>query len=108
MAIDLNNETVIIYNNVYLGRLVRVDTYEVHPVLDEQDNIIHYKTKIRVESVITGEHGVAEHIWDGGGAIVPVTPQYAASGTYRTDGIVHMMRDRISKPRKNLYILNSG
>lgn len=101
MAIDLNNQTVMIYNNVYLGALISAEA-ESTPVYSPKGELEHVTTEVTIESIIPGGATKSNYLVD---ATSTLTPDYASG---RTDDILHVMRNLLTQPRKTLYMLNSG
>ena len=104
MAIELNNQTVLIYNNVYLGNLIQAEA-ETTPVYGAMGEYEHSITRITIESIIPGGHEMSDYLVDSGTPLSSITPDY---GSDRTDNVLNTMKLALSQPRKALYMLNSG
>jgi hypothetical protein len=106
MAIELNNQSVLIYNNVYLGNLIKAEI-SATPNIDTMNTIEDVTHKITIESIIPG--GADESSYLVSSSTVNVTtPQLPDYNSGRTDDVLHAMRTVLSVPRRALYILNSG
>ena len=101
MAIDLNCQSVVIYNNTYLGSLMHASV-ESEGVYDELGSFQYWKNRLTVETIIPGDQSKSNFLVD---TTDTLTPNYGAG---RAQDIVHLMRKRLGESRKALYILNSG